>query len=275
MAFDFDTRIDGTLNSYFLCGERAPLAQLEGASQFGGEFWIGFRYLDPGAGASINVELFCDALPDGTLISTGSPLDVGARWVFRGGVLDDLLALVLGQSQVASLGLPAQPDWLRFYARSLDDEQSDYQQGRTLNSAGQSPAALPLLLRAWHDAPGVAVAFELLFAWNASSVPEKTIEWIGELDDDSPVWNSALVWREIAFALAALRDGENALSAYRKALDLLNDDDEVQRAEIAYNAGVVAHQSGDTASRDEFWNLAWQSAPEGSMIHRQLKALIE
>lgn len=257
MPLSFNTCVGETLNVYFLCNDRAPIDSIEGAPDFSGRFWVGFRYADPQVGSSIAVEAFCDADANSNLEKTGFPSDIGARWVFRSGVIDDLPALVLSEGQVASLNLPSEPEWLHFYRSFSSSSENLLVQGRRLNSMGRSVDAIPLLEQAWQESFDLSsVAFELLFAFNATGTPQKTLEWVGELSHDSPVFNDALVWREIGFAFANLEQYEQAIRSYRNSLGRLPPEDSNQRAEVAYNAGIVAHQAGDVEARNQFWNIA-------------------
>jgi tetratricopeptide (TPR) repeat protein len=266
------------LNEYILAERHPRLDELAGDKYPEGKYWVGYRYLDLMAGPTVNVETFCDLSSSGTLIKRKAPLDDGNRWVFRAGVMDELKVAVLTEAQRHSLGLPEKPDWSSAYETQEEalNAQVLLLQGRALNAGGMSNAAVPVLEQALEGLPdSPEIIFELLFAYNATSAYEQVWPLINGLKENGDALRSGLVWREIAYSLFQTGDLENAAMFYGRAFELLPEEDRNNKAEIALNVGLVHFQQGDRAQGSNWLNIAWELAPEGSVVHNKLKQLLK
>src|SRR5258708_5930927 len=113
------------INKYVLVPINAASAQIlqmiQKECQVEGTQIVGVIYLDHSAGLSLNVETFCDILPDGAVRDTGGPRAQNRRWILRYSSFKDFEFRPLELAQAKLLNLPEEIGWLQFYRQEGDE----------------------------------------------------------------------------------------------------------------------------------------------------------
>jgi tetratricopeptide (TPR) repeat protein len=189
---------------------------------------FGFIYIDPQAGFTFDLAASFVVTPEGLKkIDRESPNSVKFR-------LDANTSDVhlLTDQQLAQLGLPAKPEWLRFYKTGEGSIGYLHQMGFHYNHVGGSDYALIPLLKAYEKEPHFkGLEFELGYAYNATRQYEKAREILEKAiaHDPANFW----FYRELGFSYKFLKNIEKAESIYKTGIS--KTDNKAQIAEMAIN----------------------------------------
>lgn len=221
-------------------------------------YHYGFVFLDEQAGFTLNHEGEFKVLPSGRWEAL--PQDTSRNTKIRLSATHLRVALMSADKRL-DLNLPPVPDWLELYKFDTGSVQSLIRRGYHYNHVGASHRALVELLTAYQvDPHAIGLAFELAYAHNhlenyakAIEVIERSIRYNG---------NDAMLYRELAYALAGLGNMGQAEITSRAGIEVCNDNE--NRAEIAVHMATAWYNAGDTKKFKEWAQIVRQFAPADS-----------
>ncbi|MGF1565241.1 MAG: tetratricopeptide repeat protein [Flavobacteriales bacterium] len=224
-------------------------------------YHYGFVFLDEQSGFTLNHEGEFRILPSGRWEAL--PHDTAYNTKIRLSATHLRVALMSADKRL-DLNLPPVPDWLELYKFDTGSVRSLIRRGYHCNHVGASHRALVELLTAYQvDPQAIGLAYELAYAHNhlenygkAIDVIERSIRYNG---------NDAMLYRELAYALAGLGKYGQAEITSRAGIEVCNDND--NRAEIAVHMAGVWYNVGDEKKFREWASIARAfAAPDSPFI---------
>lgn len=233
-ALKFDQKIANCENKWF------------GAEGRDGKVFLGYVYIDPGAGFTFEHYGYLDS-STGRLRAVKSELYDKARFIKRIG--ENFPASCLTEVQVASAGLPSSPDSMKFYRddRPLGEHHASW--ASHYNHIGANDIALDHVAKAIEAGfASPALDFEHAFALNALGRFDEVVVFL------TPVVSSRSRTSDLIaeLAYAHLRKGEyqTAIALYTQAVD--HTPRSTRRWEFANNISRAHAQLGDSKKRDKW-----------------------
>jgi len=226
---------------------------------------FGFIYLDEQAGFTLNLESQFTVEPSGKL--KGFPKDTTSNIKLR---LEPNLKLVaiIPDHQVAELNLPIEPDWLHFYKDTEDTIKSLVARGWHYNHVGAPNLGLKFLEQAHKiNSKYDGLAFELAFAYNATSQYKKALPFIQQAIKNEP--DNYLLYRELGFTQINMNDIKAAESTYE--IGIKKSDDNYQKSEMAVNMAQAFYNLGDKKKFKKWEKITKQYAEKDSDFLEYLK----
>lgn len=234
----------------------------------GESFQFGFIYVDEEAGFTYHLAGSFKVRGDGKL----EPLpqetfDKKASVKIR--LERNGIAAALTEDQVKQLGLPAKPDWLKFYEDGSNSIRHRHRVGFWLNHMGDPAAALPYLESAYKEAPATeGLPFELSYAFNALGQFDRAIPVLTEAVTRNP--KDFLLGSELAYSYLSAGKFREAVEQYLHFIDICPDDHD-RKAEMAMNLAQAYGKLGDQEALKRWLENAKKWAKEGSPVANYFK----
>lgn len=239
-GFAFDQRISD-------CEARWFAAQTQG-----GKVNLGFLYIDPQAGFTI--EHYGNLEREGTqLVAVKSELHGKARMIQRVG--SNFAASCLGDETVASLGLPPEPESMQFYRDERPPGEHHASWAYHYNHIGASDVALTHVAKAraaGYSSP--ALTFEHAFALNATGQFDQVVVLLTPVAKARDALPDTVA--ELAYAHLMQGEYEQAIGHYKRALDGKGVKSTERRWQFAQNIARAYERLGDTELRDKWLRTA-------------------
>jgi hypothetical protein len=233
-------------------------------------YTYGFVYIDPHAGFTLHIVGSFIIDSEGKYHSAPNPL-ASEKYSVKIRLEGNGVAALLSPEARAQLGLPEQPDWLKFYKDASDPVTHEVNWGSFYNGIGDSQRALSYLESAYRQQPDAPkLVFELAYAYNALGRPEDAVRVSKNEFTKNPT--DELLCRELAFAYAHLKIYNDAAEQYRSCIALCGDSASAmaEKSELAMNLSLAYAALGDTANRDVWLEKAKNWAPKGSPVYKHL-----
>ncbi|MEM6348205.1 MAG: hypothetical protein AAF927_30265 [Bacteroidota bacterium] len=226
---------------------------------------LGFIYLDESAGFTFNLEKRFEILESGEYLAQEKITEASVK--IRLGPQTSPLAIIEAD-KLSELGLPAVPEWLKFYKEIEDTVSSLVRRGYHYNHVGASSIAIPILEKAYKKEPQAeGLEFELAYAYNATEKYEMAIRVLREAirNDDK----NYFFFRELGYALIRVGQVEKAEEVYLKGIAL--SDDDFQKSEMAINMVQAYYQLNDYKKLKKWAKLTRKYAEKDSQYLEYLK----
>lgn len=214
----------------------------------GGKINLGFMYIDPQAGFTI--EHYGTLDRSGTqLVAVKSELQGKARLIHR--VESNFPASCLPAETVASLGLPAEPETMQFYRDERPPGEHHASWAYHYNHIGASDVALTHVAKAraaGYTSP--ALTFEHAFALNATGQFDQVIALLMPVVKARDALPDTVA--ELAYAYLMQGEYEKAIGHYQRALDGPGVKSSQRRWEFAQNIAGAYERLGNIELRDKW-----------------------
>jgi tetratricopeptide (TPR) repeat protein len=221
--------------------------------------FLGFAYVDPTAGITIehNGEVVLGA--EGALVRKPNALDKKARVIARVG--SNVRIACLSDDQATHLGLPLIPEWLRFYKDDRAPGPHNVAWASFYNHIGACEKALEFIQVARDDGyTSVELSYEHGFALNAMSRFRDARQVLDAAVKDNP--DNVQLTGELAYSYLHLREFNRAIELYKTAIAKDQTADSARRAEFAQNISIGFSALGDEKSAAEWRKKSetWKNA---------------
>jgi tetratricopeptide (TPR) repeat protein len=214
---------------------------------------LGFAYVDPAAGVTIEANGEVAISAAGTLYRKQDASRPGTRLIVRGVSNLEIACLTDGQAQ--ALGLPLVPEWLVHYKDGRAPGPHNVAWASFYNHIGAFDQALQFL-RAASDAgyQSAEFCFERGFALNAMS---RFKEAVAELESAVKAYPDRInLLAELAYAYLGLREFRRGIELYEAAIAKDGEGKSSRRREFAQKIAYAYSALGDDKSADEWLNTA-------------------
>jgi len=210
---------------------------------------LGFAYVDPDAGVTIEVNGDVAISQDGTLQRTPGSYDKDRRLIIRG--MSNLEIACLSDELASQLGLPLVPAWLAFYKDKRAPGPHNVAWASYYNHIGAFEKALEFLQLA-SDAgfQSAELSYERGFALNATGQFQEALGGLEIAVQAHP--DSVALLGEFAFAHMKLRAFKRAIELYETALLKDKEGKSGRRAEFAHNIAMAFAALGDDQRAHEW-----------------------
>jgi len=189
---------------------------------------VGFIYVDMQAGFTFNYESKFTITNEGFKII---PEDRKSLAKYRLGENTANIA-ILSDEAIKQLGLPQEPDWLKYYKEVENDNAYFVSLGLHLNAVGASHKALEPLLKVYEQDPHFkGLEFELAYAYNATQQFDKAVDVLNSAIKNDP--KNFWFYRELGFSHIHQNQPDDAEKAYLQGMELTTD--KSQKSEMAFN----------------------------------------
>lgn len=162
------------------------------------DYTYGFVYIDPQAGFTLHLGGRFTIGADAKFHPAPNPIPAD-KAVVKIRLERNSVAALLPPEALTQLGLPARPDWLKFYEDTADPVTHRINWGSFYNGIGDSRRALDYLEPAYEERPDAPkLVFELAYAYNALERHQDAIRVSKGEFARNP--KDELLCREMAFA---------------------------------------------------------------------------
>lgn len=234
----------------------------------GEPFQFGFIYVDEQAGFTYHLAGSFKIQGDGKLERLPEEtFDKKATFKLR--LERNGIAAALTEEQVKQLGLPAKPDWLKYYDDGSNSLHHRHRLGFWLNHMGDPTAALSYLESAYKEAPTTGgLPFELSFAYNALGQFDRAIPVLLEAVTRSP--KDIFLGSELAYSYLSAGRLKEAVEHYLHFISICPDENE-RKAEMAMNLSQAYGKLGNQEDSNKWLENAKKWAKEGSTVANYFK----
>jgi tetratricopeptide (TPR) repeat protein len=216
---------------------------------------LGFAYIDPEEGFTFEAHGDVALDTKGELLRKPDQLEDKARLIVRVG--ENVSVACLDAATVTRLGLPEQPEFLKFYQDKRSPGEHAVSWASHLNQIGASENALKQLQAAQDSGyKSSRMWLELGFAYNALGKFDKAAEVLTPAVATDP--DNKLLIAELAFTYMHQGSFERAIELYTRVLSLFKGGETGLRAEYAYNLSRLYQATGDKNASDEWFKKAKQ-----------------
>lgn len=232
------------------------------------DYTYGFVYIDPQAGFTLHVGGRFTIDGDGKYHSAPNPIPPD-KMTLKIRLEQNGVAALLPPGAVAQLGLPAKPDWLKFYQDNADSFTHKVNWGSFYNGIGDSRRAIEYLEPAYEERPAAPkLVFELAYAYNVLGRPEDAIRVSKNEFARNP--KDELLCREIAFAYINLKSYKEATDQYQSCIALCGDSESqmAEKSELAMNLSATYKALSDIPNSEAWLEKARIWAPKGSAMYK-------
>lgn len=219
---------------------------------------FGFIYLDEQAGFTYNFESEFQITNTGEFkayprdTSTNIKLRIEPNW--------QLVAIIPSQ-RIMEMGLPIEPEWLKYYKSNPDTLVSLIKRGFHYNAVGASVHALPYLKKAYELQPHASgLEFELAYAFNALGKYDEAIDVLIEAIENDP--NNYMFYREYGFALLRQDKIEEAEKIYIEGIEI--SDNDFEKSEMAVNMAQAYYKIRDKKNFEKWAKLTKKYSEKNS-----------
>lgn len=230
-------------------------------------YGFGFIYLDGQAGITIDIEgtFKIDSTQKFVRLDNRPKTSSIKHRLGKNTVLFALLS----PSQLEELGLPHEPDWLKYYLIS-DKLTHDIAFGRNLNAIGECEAALKYLENSYKVSPHAeGLEFELSFSYNALRRYDDALKVLELALKNNP--KNTMFFRELGYSQMNKGDFDNAVKTYKNGIKLCSDSQNAERSEMAYNMALIYQQHLKNDEQFKYWgNKAKSWTNENTQIYKSL-----
>lgn len=220
---------------------------------------LGFVYVDPDAGVTIEDNGKVALSADGALVRMPDTRENKMRLIIRG--VSNFEIACLSSEQASQLGLALVPDWLEFYKDKREPGPHNVAWASFYNHIGAFDKALEHLRIAGDSGfRSLALALERGFALNATARHQEAIEGLQPAVKAYP--DDIRLLAELAYSHLRLRDFSRAIDLYQAALSRDAEGKSVLRWEYANNVALAYAALGDGTSASEWsrkaatWNIS-------------------
>jgi tetratricopeptide (TPR) repeat protein len=210
---------------------------------------LGYLYVDPTAGFTVELHGNVELAQDGTLIRRPSELEGKARVILR---LDSNVPVAcLSDEQIAQLGLPREWEFRENYKDSRPPGPHYTSWASHFNQIGASERALELVKLARAESySSPKLEFEEGYALNALGRYDEAIQSLRKAAQRYP--DDVDIAAELAYGHLSLRQYSQAVELYRRALSLDTKHSSPRRWEFAQNIARAYDQLGDFRRKGEW-----------------------
>jgi len=227
-------------------------------------YLYGFVYTDLKAGFTFRIESTFK-IENGKLVAQrkGDVIEGLSRFRINPGTRD---VAILTPEQVAQLGLPVEPEWLRIYEPPTETGVEYLKDmGYCYNAAGVYEKALEYLRPAYEQQPHYkGLEYELAFAYNALKRFDEAIAVADSAIANTP--DDPMLYRELGYALKWKGDMEDAEKACRTGIEKSSSNE--MRAEMAVN---MAHGYFMVRNRDKYRQWVVETAKYATPGSQQMR----
>lgn len=250
----FDTKFFNAIDKYVVF----PKKEKDSAYAYG------FIYIDQSAG--ITFKYFGTIkLNNGTFISSEKNPEYQMMIYRLDGNTSNVY--ILNESQIKSLELSNNPEWLKIY--KSDENTAEYMKnvGNKLNRVGGSETALNYLEKAYIIEPHlVGLEFELAFAYNALKQFDKAIPVLeNAIKNDS---NNFLFYKELGYSHKFSGKVDEAEKTYKKGIKISSNDN--IKAEMALNMTHTYFELKNRIKFDEWAKLTREYSKPDSQFSKYI-----
>ncbi len=215
-----------------------------------GKTQLGYVYVDPSAGFTFELYGKLEST-EGHIRAIKSELHGKARVIVR--IEHNFPAMCLSESQVAELGLPLTPEWMKFYKDDRPLPEHHTRWAYHANHIGANELALAHIAKVVAaGAASPSLIFENAFALNALRRFDETIALLAPAIASNGASSDLIA--ELAFAHLAKGDFQTAIVFYKRAID--HDKPSVRRSQFANNTAYAYGKLGDHEQSDHWAAVA-------------------
>jgi tetratricopeptide (TPR) repeat protein len=251
VAADFPVardRIADCENQWFLLEGQNPALRI-----------LGFAYVDPSAGVTIEHNGEVGIGPDGSLERKPFELKEKARLIIR--ATGNYEIVCLNEAQRTQLGLPVAPEWQGAYRDSRAAGPHNVSWASHYNHIGAFDRALKHIEAALSEKyTSRDLTFEYGFALNAVERFHDALAVLEPGVESYP--RDVNIRAELGFAHLGLGDFKKAIEIYERAYNMDKSGSSGRRGEFAQNVAAAYARLGDEKSATRWLSLARQATPK-------------
>jgi tetratricopeptide (TPR) repeat protein len=220
---------------------------------------LGFAYVDPTVGVTIEHNGDVSVAPDGSLERKPFELKDKARLIMR--VTANYEVACLTEAQRTQLGIPATPDWLGFYKDSRAAGPHNVAWASHYNHIGAFDRALKYIEAARSESfESRDLTFEHGFSLNAMERYQEARVVLEPGVRSYP--RDVNIRAELGFAHLGLGEFAEAIEIYERAYSMDKDGASGRRAEFAQNIAAACARLGNERAAAKWHALAQETKPK-------------